>query len=146
MATAKLSILELMDMRVEKVVICISLILLSIRLKRLTRIWEGTAINVLYIKRLDDALKDGNPIQAIIRSTASNCDGKTFGLTQPSSQSHEELLRTAHAISGIQNVHETAFVECHGTGTPTGDPLETQAVARVFNEKGIYICSVRVPR
>jgi acyl transferase domain-containing protein len=101
------------------------------------------AINVLYIKKLDDALKDGNPIQAVIRSTASNCDGKTFGLTQPSSQSHEELMRMAHEISGIQNIHDTAFVECRGTGTPTGDPLETQAVAKVFSERGIYIGSVR---
>ena len=44
---------------------------------------------------------------------------------------------------GIQDFCETAMVECHGTGTPVGDPLEVNAVIRVFGDKGIYIGSVR---
>jgi acyl transferase domain-containing protein len=45
---------------------------------------RGEAISMVYVKRLDDALRDGNPIRAVVRATASNCDGKTPGLTKPS--------------------------------------------------------------
>ena len=95
---------------------------------------RGEAINVVYIKRLSDALRDGNPIRAIIRATSSNCDGKTAGITQPSSESHEAMIRHAYLTAGINDLSETAFVECHGTGTPAGDPIEVTAVGNVFGE------------
>ena len=107
---------------------------------------RGEAINVLYVKKLVDALRDGNPIHAIVRATATNCDGKTPGISHPSSESHERLLRSAFEFAGIDDLSTTAFVECHGTGTSIGDPLEAQAVANVFGEKGIYIGSVSVPQ
>jgi acyl transferase domain-containing protein len=103
---------------------------------------RGEAINAIYIKRLDDALRDGNPIRAIIRSSATNFDGKTPGLSQPSAESQEALIRRAYAAARLP-VDETTIIECHGTGTPVGDPLETRAVANVFGKNGVYITSVK---
>ncbi|SPJ72405.1 related to polyketide synthase [Fusarium torulosum] len=105
---------------------------------------RGDAVNVVYLKRLSTAIRDGNPIRAVIRGTFSNADGKKAGLTLPSYEGHEALIRRTYEIAGISDVHATAFVECHGTGTPIGDPIETRAVASVFGgEKGVYIGSVK---
>lgn len=106
---------------------------------------RGEAINAVYIKKLEDAIRDGNPIRAIIRATSSNCDGKTPGMSNPSSDAHEALIRMAYESAGIEDYGETVMVECHGTGTPVGDPLEVNAVARVFgpSQKGIFIGSVK---
>ncbi|KAL9132080.1 MAG: hypothetical protein Q9217_000116 [Psora testacea] len=104
---------------------------------------RGEAITAIYVKKLDDALRDGNSIRAVIRGTATNHDGKTPGLTVPSADAQEALMRRAYEVAGIREVSGTAFVECHGTGTPTGDPIETRAVGRVFGQSGVYIGSVK---
>ena len=104
---------------------------------------RGEAVNAICIKKLDDAIRDGNPIRAVIRGTSSNCDGKTPGLSNPSSEAHEALIRKAYQTAGIQDYGQTAMVECHGTGTPVGDPLEVNAVANVFGERGTIIGSVK---
>ncbi|KAI2820032.1 hypothetical protein CBS115989_3941 [Aspergillus niger] len=104
---------------------------------------RGEAITAVFVKPLAAALRDGNPIRAVIRSVMSNSDGKTSGISHPSTDSQEALIRKAYQAAGITNMAETAFVECHGTGTPTGDPVEVQAVARVFGEAGVYIGSVK---
>ena len=103
---------------------------------------RADAINAIYIKRLDDAIRDGNPVRAVIRATSSNCDGKTPGISNPSSEAHERLIRRAYEVAGLRSFSETAMVECHGTGTAVGDPLEVHAVASVFGEDGVYIGSV----
>ncbi|KAL7914426.1 hypothetical protein GGI35DRAFT_490696 [Trichoderma velutinum] len=103
---------------------------------------RADAINAIYIKKLDDAIRDANPIRAVIRSTSSNCDGKTPGLSNPSSKAHEELIRQAYRFSGLDPA-DTAMCECHGTGTAVGDPLEVNAVANVWGEDGILIGSVK---
>ncbi|KAK0732344.1 hypothetical protein B0T21DRAFT_412523 [Apiosordaria backusii] len=104
---------------------------------------RGEAVNMVYLKRLDEAIKDGNPIRAIIRATATNFDGKTQGIAQPSSKSHEALIRNCYSKAGIRDFTQTAMVEAHGTGTKTGDPIETTAIANIFYEKGVYIGSVK---
>lgn len=105
---------------------------------------RGDAVNIVYLKRLSTAIRDGNPIRAIIRGTFCNADGKKAGLTLPSYEAHEALIRRTYEIAGISDVSATAFVECHGTGTPIGDPIETRAIASVFGgEKGVYIGSVK---
>ena len=104
---------------------------------------RGEAINAVYIKRLRDALRDGNPIRAVIRSTSANCDGKTPNISLPSVEAHELMMRRAYETAGITDLSKTAFVECHGTGTPMGDPIEATAVGNVFGDKGVYIGSIK---
>lgn len=59
-------------------------------------------------------------------------DGKTLGLAAPSTSSQEECIREAYARAGITDFSATAYLECHGTGTPAGDPVEVAAAGGVF--------------
>ncbi|KAI1743043.1 hypothetical protein F4680DRAFT_445514 [Xylaria scruposa] len=104
---------------------------------------RGEALVAVYIKPLQNALRDGNPIRAVIKATGTNHDGKTQGIFQPSTEAQEALIRQTYQSAAISDFGETAMVECHGTGTPTGDPIETKAVARVFGQTGVYIGSVK---
>ena len=100
----------------------------------------GEAIAAVYIKKLDDALRDVNPVRAVIRGTATNHNGKipTFP-----GKAQEALMRRAYKVEGITGFSKTGFVECHGTGTPVGDPIKVSAVERVFGESGVYIGSIK---
>jgi acyl transferase domain-containing protein len=102
---------------------------------------RGEAINAIYIKPLAEALRQGDPIRAVIRSTAVNCDGRTPSITTPGSEAQERLIRRAYQKAGIENISQTGFFECHGTGTIAGDTAETSVVAKVFPE-GIHIGAV----
>ncbi|KAK2057644.1 putative polyketide synthase [Colletotrichum caudatum] len=105
---------------------------------------RGEAVNAVYIKKLSDALRDGDPIRGVIRATGTNFDGKTSGITNPSRESQEELIRRTYRAANIPSPGDTGFVECHGTGTTVGDPLETTAVGRVFGGRGdVLIGSVK---
>ncbi|KAI0172149.1 fatty acid synthase S-acetyltransferase [Hypoxylon sp. FL1284] len=104
---------------------------------------RGEAVTAIYVKPLSDAIRDGNPVRAVIRATSHNVDGKTPGMSQPSTDAQEALMKRAYKVAGITDYSQTAMVECHGTGTPTGDPIEAKAVARVFGESGVYIGSVK---
>jgi acyl transferase domain-containing protein len=103
---------------------------------------RGEAINAVLLKPLDQALRDGDPIRAVVRSSLVNSDGRTSHMGSPSTESQEELIRKAYEAAGITDFSQTAFFECHGTGTAVGDPLEVAAVANVFGESGIYVGSV----
>ncbi len=93
---------------------------------------EGAGIVVL--KRLSQALADGDPIYALIRGSAVNNDGRSSGyLATPAVQGQEELLRLAYADAGV-NPGEVAYVEAHGTGTLAGDPVEIRALGNVLSE------------
>ena len=87
---------------------------------------EGSATVVL--KRLDDALRDGDPIRAIIRDSGVNQDGKTETITTPSGEAQEALVRECYRRAGLDPA-QTTYFEAHGTGTPTGDPIEVAAIA-----------------
>ncbi|EAW16387.1 putative polyketide synthase [Aspergillus fischeri NRRL 181] len=104
---------------------------------------RGEAVNAIYIKPLDAALRDGDPVRAVIRSTAVNCDGKTPSITTPGSQAQERLIRRAYRRAQITDVFNTGFFECHGTGTVVGDTAETSVVAKVFGDHGIHIGAVK---
>ncbi|KAI1126023.1 putative polyketide synthase [Nemania abortiva] len=104
---------------------------------------RGEAITAVYIKPLENALRDGNPIRAVIRGTSHNVDGRTPGMSQPSADAQEALIRKAYQVAGIEDFSETGMVECHGTGTAIGDPIEATAIARIFGGKGVYIGSVK---
>ncbi|KAL8872562.1 MAG: hypothetical protein Q9174_001830 [Haloplaca sp. 1 TL-2023] len=104
---------------------------------------RGEAITAVYVKPLDSAIRDGNPVRAVIRAVMSNSDGKTQGITQPNPDAHEVMIRKAYQMAGITDFSKTAYFECHGTGTAVGDPIETGAVANVFGDSGIHITSVK---
>ncbi|KDN70949.1 putative beta-ketoacyl synthase domain-containing protein [Colletotrichum sublineola] len=104
---------------------------------------RGEGVSAIYIKKLSDAVRDGDPIRSIIRSTCTAGNGRTLGLTTPNPEVHERLMRRGHKLAGITDLSKTAMVECHGTGTPVGDPLEVSAVANIWGESGIYIGSVK---
>ncbi|KAL7625210.1 hypothetical protein AAE478_004425 [Parahypoxylon ruwenzoriense] len=93
---------------------------------------RADGVGCLYLKRLSDALKDNDPIRAIIPATAVNSNGRTPGITQPSSAGQEQVIRKAYRKAGF-DFSKTGYVECHGTGTPVGDPIEVEGVSRVFN-------------
>ncbi|KAL2065354.1 hypothetical protein VTL71DRAFT_3024 [Oculimacula yallundae] len=103
---------------------------------------RGEGVTALYIKRLDHAIRDGNPIRAVIRASATNADGKTPGFAMPSPEAHEAAIRQAYAAADL-DMGQTAMIEAHGTGTVVGDPLEVKAIAKCFGEKGIYLGAVK---
>ncbi|KAJ3499201.1 hypothetical protein NLG97_g515 [Lecanicillium saksenae] len=89
---------------------------------------RGDGIGALIVKRLSDAIRDGDTIRAVIRGTGANADGKTPSITQPSSISQAELINQTYEDAGLDK-SETGYCESHGTGTPVGDPLELTAIA-----------------
>ncbi|PYH65910.1 type I polyketide synthase [Aspergillus vadensis CBS 113365] len=104
---------------------------------------RGEAINAVYLKRLSDALRDGDCVRAVIRSTAVNFDGRTAVMTNPSGIAQETLIRTAYKQAQIHNICDTGFFECHGTGTSAGDSVETSVVAKLFEGHGVLMGSVK---
>ena len=103
---------------------------------------RGEAVNMVLVKRLDHALRDKDPIRAIIRGTGVNTDGKTNGMLTPSPTAQAALIRHTYEGAGIKDLSQTAIVECHGTGTPVGDPIETEAIGQCFGDSGVIITSV----
>lgn len=104
---------------------------------------RGEAINCIYLKPLNDALRDNDPIRAVIRSTVSNHDGKTPNFTNPCPSSQENLIRRAYEVAGIHSIDDTPVFECHGTGTAIGDVIEASVVAKLTQEKDTYITAVK---
>ncbi|KAK6711597.1 Highly reducing polyketide synthase gpy1 [Fusarium graminearum] len=94
---------------------------------------RGEGTNAVYIKRLSDAIRDGDNIRSIIRGTSSNSSGATPAITEPSGRAQRDTILQAYAQAGIDNFSETGYFECHGTGTPVGDCIELGAVGEVFS-------------
>ena len=92
---------------------------------------EGCGIFIL--KRLDDAIADGDNILALIRGSAANHDGKSNGLTAPNGPSQQAVIRQALENAGVKP-SQIQYVETHGTGTSLGDPIEVSALAKVLGE------------
>ena len=92
---------------------------------------RAEGVGTLILKPLRGAIRDGDTIRAVIRGTGINQDGKTPGITVPSSLAQETLIRDIYRGVGL-GFEETMFVEAHATGTAAGDPCESEALARVF--------------
>ena len=92
---------------------------------------RGEGFGVLILKRLSDAIKDGDVIRAVIRGTGSNQDGFTPGIMQPSKDGQERLIKETYQKAGLR-MENTRYLEAHGTGTPVGDPLEANAFGSAF--------------
>ena len=92
---------------------------------------RGEGVAVIVLKRLSDALRDGDTIRAVIQNTAINQDGRTPGITQPSQEAQVDLIRTAYQQVGA-DMKSTRYFEAHGTGTLVGDPIEARAIGKAF--------------
>ncbi|KAJ4205641.1 hypothetical protein NW767_003703 [Fusarium falciforme] len=89
---------------------------------------RGEGIGVVVLKRLQDALKDNDTIRAVIRATRVNQDGHTTGITLPSKEAQVENITSIYESAGL-DFNQTAYVECHGTGTQAGDWRELKAIS-----------------
>ncbi|NYI04012.1 beta-ketoacyl synthase N-terminal-like domain-containing protein [Allostreptomyces psammosilenae] len=94
---------------------------------------RGEGCGVVVLKRLSDALADGDDVLAVIRGSAVNQDGKSNGLTAPNGLAQQDVVRRALAAGRI-DPGDVGYVEAHGTGTPLGDPVEVRALGRVLGE------------
>ena len=108
---------------------------------------RGEGVVSVILKPLDHAVRDGDNIRATIRNTGANSDGKTPGITFPSCEAQAKLMRSVYKSAGLDPI-ETDYVEAHGTGTAAGDPVEAEAISKVFAEnrsidKPVYVGSVK---
>lgn len=105
---------------------------------------EGCALIVL--KRLEDALRDGDIIHAVIQSTAVNQDGASSGITVPSLQAQKQLLTNALNQAHLKP-NDIDYIEAHGSATVLGDPIEFGAISAVYGnqhrDRPLYIGSVK---
>ena len=92
----------------------------------------GSGVGTVVLRRLEDALRDGDPIHAVIKATAVNNDGASkAGYLAPSVTGQAAAIIEAQALAGI-GADEVGYVECHGTGTYLGDPIEVEALTQAF--------------
>jgi amino acid adenylation domain-containing protein len=92
----------------------------------------GYGCGIVVLKRLSDAIKDGDAIQAIIRGSAVNNDGSSkVGYTAPSVDAQADVIRSALAVARVPS-ETVSYIETHGTGTVLGDPIELTALSKAF--------------
>jgi len=108
---------------------------------------RGEGAGVVMLKPLDAALRDKDPIRAIIANSGVNQDGRTKGITLPNEYAQEELIKRVYRDAHI-NPEDCGFAEMHGTGTKAGDPIEARAVQRALGggrtpRNPLYIGSVK---
>jgi amino acid adenylation domain-containing protein len=92
---------------------------------------RGEGVGLIFLKKLDDAERDGDRILAVIRATAENHGGRASSLTAPNPKAQAQLLRTAYRNAGF-DPRTVSYIETHGTGTPLGDPIEIEALTGAF--------------
>jgi acyl transferase domain-containing protein/acyl carrier protein len=92
---------------------------------------RGEGCGVVILKRLSDAVRDGDRIQAVIRGSALNQDGLTNGMTAPNGPSQQAVINQALANAGVKP-EEISYIEAHGTGTSLGDPIEVKSLKSVL--------------
>ncbi|KAL9595417.1 MAG: hypothetical protein Q9219_006460 [cf. Caloplaca sp. 3 TL-2023] len=94
---------------------------------------RAESVGCLFVKSLAAALRDGDPVRAVILSTAINSNGKSpgVGISHPSVLGQKNVIQAAYKKAGL-DPSQTGYVECHGTGTPAGDPKELQAISETI--------------
>lgn len=106
---------------------------------------RGEGFGVVILKSLDAAIRDGDTIRSVVLASAANEDGRTPGISLPSSEAQQALIRTAYRQAGVSPT-DTGYVEAHGTGTQAGDPLEAKAIlATIGHDRSteLYVGSVK---
>lgn len=97
----------------------------------------GSGAGVVLLKRLDDAIADGDPIYAVVRGVGMNNDGSDkVGFTAPSVDAQARAIAIAHAEAGIDPA-TIGYIEAHGTATPLGDPIEFAGLVQAFRLGGV---------
>src|SRR6187455_593 len=92
---------------------------------------RGEGAGIVLLKRLSQAIADGDPIQGVILGTSINQDGHTNGISLPSPEAQARLVRDACKDAGVPP-SAIGFVEAHGTGTTVGDPIEATALSNAL--------------
>ncbi|GIF72092.1 type I polyketide synthase [Asanoa siamensis] len=92
---------------------------------------RGEGAGVVVLKRLSDAVRDGDPVKAVILGSVVFQDGRSDGMMAPNAEAQEHMLRSAYERVGVDPV-TVDYIEAHGTGTPMGDGKEIEAIANVF--------------
>jgi amino acid adenylation domain-containing protein len=96
---------------------------------------SGHGAGVVVLKRLDDALAEGDTVYAVIKGSACNNDGSLkVSFMAPSIDGQVEVYRQAYENAGV-DPRTVSYIECHGTGTALGDPIEIAALSRVFADR-----------
>ncbi|OAQ61798.1 polyketide synthase [Pochonia chlamydosporia 170] len=97
---------------------------------------RAEGVGAVYLKRLRGAIRDGDAIRGVLRSSATNYNGKIAGagITTPNIEGQEAVVRNAYLRGGNLDVRLTGLFECHGTGTVLGDPLEVEAISKAMNK------------
>lgn len=103
---------------------------------------RGEGCGVIVLKRLDNAIQDGDTVRAVIRGSGVNSDGWTQGVTMPSGDAQAALIKYVYESNGL-DYGSTQYVEAHGTGTQAGDPTETAAIHRTIGQGGLTTNSSR---
>ncbi|PSN60577.1 reducing type I polyketide synthase 10 [Corynespora cassiicola Philippines] len=106
---------------------------------------RAEGIGALYVKRLSDAIRDGDAIRSVIKGSAINANGKTAGISLPSADGQEAVIRKAMSKASL-SPEDITYIECHGTGTKVGDAIEVEGLSRVFHrpaDRPLFIGSVK---
>jgi len=108
---------------------------------------RGEGFGVLVLKRVSDAIRDGDVIRAVIRNSSSNSDGRSPGITQPTKAAQAQLIKHVYTRAGL-DPSVTRFFEAHGTGTAVGDPIEASAIGEIFSphrskEEPLYVGALK---
>ncbi|KAJ5451871.1 Acyl transferase/acyl hydrolase/lysophospholipase [Penicillium cf. griseofulvum] len=114
---------------------------------------RGEGVAAVVLKRLSDAIADGDHIECIVRETGANQDGFSNGLTVPNSNAQSALIRQTYKRAGLDPANNPQdrpqFFEAHGTGTQAGDPKEAAAIHECFgqhitdSEQPLYVGSIK---
>ena len=107
--------------------------------QRADGIGRGEGVAAVVLRRLDDAVADGQPIYAVVKSSVANHDGRSNGITAPSRRSQVELMRRALSLAEVE-AGQIGFVEAHGTGTFLGDMIEANALGDIHKTRGGEPC------